>query len=106
MAPYDSFDDFYRHYLRLHSREGTRAMHFAGLLSFFICLATAILTRRFGFFVLGIILGYALAIPSHFIYEKNKPASLHNPLYAVLADFRMFFDLLRGRESFHGSDGR
>lgn len=102
MDKYESFAEFYRFYLNEHRQEGTRAMHFAGILGFLICLLFAFWRHDVWFFIAGVAIGYAPAISSHYIYEGNRPASFKAPFFSILSDFRMFWDLLTKKESFRG----
>ena len=43
------------------------------------------------------IFGYGFAWISHFFIEKNKPATFKYPLYSLLGDFIMFFEILTGK---------
>ena len=38
---------------------------------------------------------YPFAWTGHYMFEKNKPAAFHNPIKAKLADWMMFWDILR-----------
>jgi hypothetical protein len=49
------------------------------------------------------VVGYAFAWVGHFFFEKNKPATFQYPLYSLVSDFLLFFDLLRGKEKFNPS---
>jgi hypothetical protein len=44
--------------------------------------------------------GYGFAWVGHFFFEKNKPATFQYPLYSLLSDFGLYFELLLGREKF------
>lgn len=43
--------------------------------------------------------GYGLAWFGHFAFEKNKPATFKYPIYSLMGDWMMFWDILRGRIS-------
>jgi hypothetical protein len=40
---------------------------------------------------------YPFAWAGHFIFEHNEPAAFRNPLMAKLSDWRMLFDICRGK---------
>jgi hypothetical protein len=42
-----------------------------------------------------LILGYGFAWVGHFFYEKNRPATFTYPVYSLIADFRMWYQMLR-----------
>jgi hypothetical protein len=97
LMKFKSFADFYPYYLREHKNLMCRRLHFIG--TSFVLAAAA------GFFVTGelpllIVLpvaGYGFAWYGHFVYEKNKPASFKFPLYSLMGDFKMFWDILSGK---------
>jgi hypothetical protein len=41
--------------------------------------------------------GYAFAWFSHFVIEKNKPATFKYPLWSFISDYKMVFYMLTGR---------
>ena len=94
-----TFTEFYPRYLREHSRHGTRILHFAGTTLFFGATAMSSITGRVGLLV-GIAAAYSFAWMGHFFVEYNRPAMFQRPWYSLLSDFRMYFDLWRGREKF------
>jgi hypothetical protein len=53
----------------------------------------------------GILSGYGFAWIGHFFVEHNRPATFKYPLWSLLADFRMFFNILLGRESLREHKG-
>lgn len=91
---FTSFAAFYRFYLKEHSRASTRAFHVAGTLIFILALALGSLVLAPLWVVFGVIAAYALAWFSHFCLERNRPASFKQPVYSLLADFRMAFEIL------------
>jgi hypothetical protein len=96
---FKSFKDFYPFYLREHSNMTCRKLHFIGT-----CGVVALLLLFFftgNVLVLGMIplSGYGLAWVGHLLYEKNRPATFKYPLFSLLGDFRMFWDILTGKIS-------
>lgn len=94
---FTSFDAFYPFYLSEHSNRTCRRLHFVGSSLGLICLALAIGMRQPWWILLGLLLGYAFAWMGHFGFEHNKPASFKRPLYSFMGDWRMYFDIWRGR---------
>jgi hypothetical protein len=96
---FKSYEEFYRFYLREHSKGRTRFFHCVGLLLGLGLLVFAIIQRSWALLLLGIIAGYGGAWISHLFIEKNKP-SFKYPFYSFISDYRMLFDTLTGRLPF------
>ena len=94
---FKSFTEFYPYYMREHSNLVCRKLHFIGTCG---VIALALL-----FFFTGIIsvlffilfMGYGFAWTGHFFFEKNRPATFKYPFYSLLADFKMFWEILTGK---------
>ncbi|TGE17810.1 DUF962 domain-containing protein [Hymenobacter elongatus] len=95
-----SFADFYPRYLREHRKRGTRVLHFIGTTLFLAAAILALLWQRPGLLAVGIVAAYGCAWIGHFFVEHNRPATFQHPWFSLLGDFRLYFDLLRGRERF------
>jgi len=95
-----TFAAFYPRYLSEHSRRGTRVLHFAGTTLFIVCLAMLVRTGNWNWLAAGVAAAYGFAWVGHFFVEHNRPATFQHPWYSLLGDFRMYFDLWRGREKF------
>ena len=95
-----TFAEFYPRYLREHSRRGTRVLHFVGTTLFIICLVQLLRTGNWNWLAAGVVAAYGFAWVGHFFVEHNRPATFQHPGYSLLGDFRMYFDLWRGREKF------
>ncbi|GAB3735517.1 DUF962 domain-containing protein [Hymenobacter agri] len=95
-----TFAEFYPRYLREHSRRGTRVLHFVGTTLFIVCLAMLLRTGNWNWLAAGVVAAYGFAWVGHFFVEHNRPATFQHPWYSLLGDFRMYFDLWRGREKF------
>jgi len=96
------YSEFYRFYLTEHRNRTCRTLHFVGtFLVFIIGFAAVYLGRPLLWFAVPLV-GYGFAWVGHFFYEKNKPATFRYPLWSLLSDFRMFFELLFGKISFDG----
>ena len=97
---YKSFAEFYPYYLQEHNRRGTRILHFIGLSLFFIFIILAILNLNPFLLFAGIISGYFFAWVGHFFIEKNKPATFKYPWMSLKGDFKLYFQILSGKEGF------
>jgi hypothetical protein len=91
----EAYDSYWLEYLRHHRKAGTRHLHVLG--TGFGILGGALALIAFGFFsalIVGLI-GYTVAIASHFLVERNRPFG-KKPLWGLLADFRMIKRTLTG----------
>ena len=99
-ARFGSFAEFYPFYLAEHGDRTSRRLHFLGTSLAILILAYALLTQRWLALVLVPVAGYGFAWVGHYVFEKNRPATFRHPLYSLMGDVRMWFDMLRGRIAF------
>lgn len=97
MATFATFRDFYPFYLSEHSDVRSRRLHFAGSVLVLLAIALAVTTRTWAWLWLAPVGGYGFAWIGHFVFEKNRPATFQHPLYSLMGDWAMFWDILRGR---------
>ena len=95
---YKSFAEFYPHYLSEHQNKTCRLLHVVGTSLFFVFLMGAFLFHKIEMLWLCPFAGYGFAWVGHFFYEKNKPATFQYPLYSLLGDFRLYFEIVAGKE--------
>ena len=95
---FNSFNEFYPFYLSEHAKKTTKIFHAAGSLIVLAILIYCIITKDWEKLYLTPIFGYGFAWFSHLVFEKNKPATFKYPLYSLMGDFRMFFEILRGKQ--------
>lgn len=93
---FQSFTDFWPFYVREHSRKETRQFHFAGTTLALLCLLRAVATGKWQWLLVGLVAGYGPAWYSHFMIEKNKPATFRYPLWSLRADFVMWGKTIAG----------
>ena len=95
-----TFDEFYAFYLSQHLHPTTRRVHVAGMTLGWLSVAAAAVLRR-PLLALGLpLLGYGAAIPSHYIWEKNKPALAYGMrpfVWAIGCDVRQAIGFYTGR---------
>ncbi|WP_345370965.1 DUF962 domain-containing protein [Algivirga pacifica] len=96
-----TFEEFYPYYLSEHQHTTSRVLHFTGTLLFFIALGIAIYFGWTWQWVFLPVIGYGFAWVGHFFFEKNKPATFQYPLWSLRSDFKLFFEILRGKKAFH-----
>ena len=100
MARYKTLNEFYPFYLEEHQNTTSRVLHFMGTGLFFSLVIYCISTSSWNLLIFGPIAGYGFAWVGHFFFEKNKPATFQYPLFSLLSDFRLFFEILFGKQKF------
>jgi hypothetical protein len=95
-----SFAQFYPMYLKEHSNQTCRRLHFVGSSLALLCLVLAVTRGQPIFILYGLLCGYGFAWLGHFGFEKNKPASFKRPLYSFMGDWVMYKDIWIGRIKF------
>ncbi len=96
---YRNFSDFYQFYLSEHQDRANRRLHFAGSCLVIAVLLTAMFTQNWLWLLAAPIAGYSFAWIGHFFFEKNRPATFQYPLYSLIGDWVMFFQILTGKVS-------
>lgn len=97
MRKYESFREFWPHYLREHSRPSTRGLHYAGTTLVVLIAAAAVATGTWWLLIAMPVAGYGFAWASHAAVERNRPATFTYPAWSLRADFRMWWLWLTGR---------
>lgn len=92
----ESFEEFWPFYVREHQKKLTRQLHFIGTTAAIGCLAAGLVTRSKLLLLMAPIAGYGPAWVSHFLIEKNKPASFQYPLWSLAADLLMWSKTIAG----------
>jgi hypothetical protein len=92
-----TFRDFYPFYLGEHANLTCRRLHFAGTSIAAILLIAAAVTRWEWLIAIALVQGYAFAWVGHFFFEHNRPATFKYPLFSLLGDWRLWWDVLRGK---------
>jgi hypothetical protein len=92
----ESFEEFWPFYVREHRKKLTRQLHFIGTSAALGCLAAGVLTRSKLLLLLAPVAGYGPAWFSHFVIEKNRPATFKYPLWSLAADFVMWSKTIAG----------
>jgi hypothetical protein len=95
---YTSFKEFYPFYLSEHRHPVSRRLHFTGTAFVFIALGLALAYGYWWLWVSIPVLGYGFAWVGHYFFEKNKPATFQYPLYSLGSDFKLFFEILAGKQ--------
>lgn len=90
-----TYDEFWLHYLREHSKPATRALHYIGT-GLSIAALFSFVGGEFWALPAAIIYGYGFAWVGHFFIEKNRPATFTYPWWSLISDFRMFWLWIAG----------
>lgn len=86
-----TFDAFWLHYLRAHSKPGTRITHYLSILIATIVGLYGIFTLNIWLVLASVAIGYFPSVISHSVIEKNEPLIKENALWAAISGIRMFF---------------
>ena len=95
-----TFTEFYPFYLGEHANRTSRRLHFVGSSIGLVLLVGAALSLNAWLIPLSLLQGYAFARVGHFFFEHNRPATFKYPLFSFMGDWRMWWDILRGRIHF------
>ena len=98
-ARYRSFAAFYPFYLSEHANRTSRRLHVVGTSLALLLLVAAALLREPWLIVAAWVQGYAFAWVGHFFFEHNRPATFRYPLYSLMGDWRLWWDVVRGRNA-------
>ncbi len=94
---FNSFAEFWPHYLGEHSKPATRLLHCLGTLTALGLAIALIAIGKWWLFPLALVPGYACAWTAHFFVEKNRPATFTHPLWSFIGDWKMLAFMLIGR---------
>jgi hypothetical protein len=93
---FQSFEEFWPHYVAEHSHPRTRALHAAGTATSIVCALAFIARRKWKLLPLALLPGYGAAWLAHFFIEKNKPATFDYPLWSFVGDYKMIAMMIAG----------
>lgn len=101
-SPYDvaTFEEFWPHYVRLHTRRETQALHAVATLTCLGLLCGAVVLRNPWLAVAAPLSDYAIAQLSHRLFEANRTTPWKNHLWHARAELRMLRLVLTGRMPF------
>ena len=98
--PYRTFARFYPYYLTEHANRTSRRLHFVGTSIAVALLITALATNLWWLVGAALVQGYAFAWVGHFFFEHNKPATFKYPLFSLMGDWRLWWEMLTGKIRF------
>ncbi len=93
-----TYSEFYKFYLTEHENKISRRLHFIGTALVFLEVVLLSYFHRWDMWYALPITGYLFAWVGHFFFEKNKPATFKYPLWSLLSDFKLFFEILMGKQ--------
>ena len=96
LEKYSPFWEFYPFYLSQHQNSVCRLLHFIGTSIIILLLIFYVDSAKDLLFIP--LVGYGFAWMGHFFFEKNKPATFEYPLYSLMGDFVMFWQILTRKE--------
>lgn len=97
---YRTFREFYPFYLSEHINRTCRRLHFIGSSIALTLLVTAVATQQWWLLLVAFLQGYAFAWVGHYVFEHNTPATFKYPFLSFVGDWRMWWDMVRGRIRF------
>lgn len=92
-----SFEEFWPHYVRLHSKPETQKLHALATLTFGALAVGGIALRRPLLVALAPLADYAIAQTSHRVFERNRTTPWKNHAWHARAELRMLRLVLRGK---------
>jgi hypothetical protein len=98
-SKFANFKEFYPFYLSQHTDIHCRRLHVIGSFLVIIFLLLGIFTAHKIYLIAIPIAGYGCAWSGHFLFEKNKPATFTYPIYSLMGDWLMFWEILTGKLS-------
>jgi hypothetical protein len=96
---FSSYDEFFPYYVSQHSKPATRWVHFAGTHAGAVVGISGIARRRPLLLAAAPVISYGAAWFSHFVIEKNKPATFGHPLWSFRGDLQMIRMMWQGRDA-------
>src|SRR3989338_5360873 len=100
VVKFSNFKEFYPFYLHEHSNRTNRRLHFVGTTLALVALVWVIRLQNPKYIPVVPFAGYFFAWIGHFFFQKNKPATFQYPLYSLMGDFRMYYEMLTGKIKF------
>lgn len=91
------FAHFWPYYLRAHMDPRTRGCHYVGTVTGAALFLIGAIHGPWWLMLLGVVAGYGIAVPSHIMFEGNRPATLVNPHWSLVGDFYMLALFLTGK---------
>ena len=97
---YSTFRDFYLFYLAEHTNATCRRLHVIGSTLVVIVFVAALATQHWLWLIAMPLIGYGFAWVGHFFFEHNRPATFTYPLYSLVGDWVMWWQVITGQMKF------
>ena len=97
-----TFADFYPFYLGEHTHPICRRLHFVGTTIAVVLLISALATQHWWLIAVALVEAYAFAWVGHFFFEHNRPATFRYPILSFIGDWRLWWDILTGKQRLDG----
>jgi len=92
-----TFEEFWPHYVRLHSKPRTQALHAVATVTAGALALGGLALRRPLLIALAPVADYAIAQTSHRLFERNRTSPWKNSAWHARAELRMLRLVLSGR---------
>ena len=86
--------EFYPFYLGQHLDPVCRRLHLVGSTLVLVILIYAIIKAQPKTLLWCPVAGYFFAWVGHFVFEKNRPATFTYPVYSLISDYIMWYELI------------
>ena len=92
-----TYEEFWPYYVSQHLHPATRVIHVGATSAALAVGAAGIVSLNPLLMAAAPVIGYGPAWASHFLIEKNKPASFGHPVWSFRADLRQVRKFFTGR---------
>lgn len=92
-----SFEEFWPHYVRLHTHPETHALHAVATLCCLTLLGASVALRQPLLAIAAPLVDYAIAQVSHRLFERNATTPWKHQVWHTRAELRMLAMVLTGR---------
>ncbi len=91
---YQTFKEFYPFYLRQHVNKICRLLHVIGSSIIVTLIIYTVIAQQYLLLLLVPVIGYGFAWIGHFVFEKNVPATFTYPVFSLLGDWVMWWQII------------
>ena len=94
---YETLKEYYVIHLSQHTNNFNRFLHTIGITFAIFFMFLNFLKGNYLFVLISPLIGNAINLIGHLCFEKNKPATLKNPIFSLLSEFIMVYHILTGQ---------